>query len=134
MGVEKPVLEEDEARINALRLIKTVLYVPRSLVNAHYADVGASPQRFFQSRDRIVCIRVGTTGTSVHLHNAQLRATNHSRQPGSAIDGHLLSGYWVNSNLTAKKQLILVADIETEDACVFEEERALLRNEDFERR
>jgi len=36
-----------------------------------------------------------------------------------------------HSNLTAKKQLILVADIETEDACVFEEERALLRNEDF---
>ncbi len=52
----------------------------------------------------------------------------------SAVDGHLLAGYRINSNLTAKEQLILVANIETEDACVFEEKLALLRNKDFERR
>ena len=41
--------------------------------------------------------------------------------------------YWINPNLAAKEQLILVADIEIEDPCVFEEELALLRNEDFKR-
>ena len=134
MGVNKPVLEEDETRVNTCRLIESVLYIPRSLVNAHHADVGARPERFFQSRDCIVCIRIGATGPRVHLHNAQLRATKRPRQPGPAIDGHLLPGYWINSNLTAKKQLILIADIEIEDPCVFEEELALLWNEDFERR
>src|SRR3989440_6784300 len=51
-------------------------------------------------------------------------ATKRPRQPGPAIDGHLLPGYWINSNLTAKEQLILVADIEIEDPSVFEEERS----------
>src|SRR5205809_1085327 len=134
MAVNKPVLEEDQTCVNTSRLIETVLYIPRPLVNAHHADVGASPQRFFQSCDRIVCIGIGTTGPSVHLHNAQLRATKRPRQPCSTIDGHLLPGYWINSNLTAKKQLILIADIEIEDPCVFEEELALLRNEDLKRR
>src|SRR6266566_7655926 len=134
MAVNKPVLEEDQTCVNTSRLIETVLYIPRSLVNAHHANVGASPQRFFQSCDRIICIGIRATGTSVHLHNAQLRATECPRQPGSSIDRHLLSGYWIYSNLTAKEQLIRIADIEIEDPCVFEEELALLRNEDFERR
>ena len=134
MGINKPVLEEDETGVNTSRLIETVLYIPRSLVNAHHADVGASPQRFFQSCDRIVCIGIGATGPSVHLHNAQLRATKRPGQPRSAIDWHLLPGYWINSNLTAKEQLILVSNIKIEDPCVFEEELALLWNEDFERR
>src|SRR5207249_7444813 len=103
-------------------------------VNAHHADVGARPERFFQSRDCIVCIRIGATGPRVHLHNAQLRATKRPRQPGPAIDGHLLPGYWINSNLTAKEQLILVANVEAEYPCVFEEELALLRTEDLEQR
>src|SRR6266480_7115389 len=105
MGINKPVLEEDETRVNTSLLIETVLYIPRSLVNAHHADIRASPQRFFQSCDNIVCIGIGTTGPTVHLHNAQLRATKRPRQPGSAIDGHLLPGYWINSNLTAKETI-----------------------------
>src|SRR6266481_5053612 len=132
MGVNKPVLEEDQTRVNTPRLIETVLYIPRSLVSPHHANVGASPQRFFQSCDRIVCIGIGATGTSVHIHNAQLCATKRPRQPGSAVDGHLLSGYWINSNLAAKKQLILVADIEIEGPRVFKKELAFFRNEDFE--
>src|SRR5437879_965660 len=133
MGVNKPVLEEDETRVNTTRLIETVLYIPRSLVNAHHADVGASPQRFFQSCDRIVCIGIGTAGTGVHVHQTHLQPSERPSQFGSAVDRHLLSGYWINSNLTAKEQLILVADVEVEDPCVFEEELTLLRNEHFER-
>ncbi len=39
----------------------------------------------------------------------------------------------IDPDLATKEQLILVADIEIEDPSVFEEELALLRNEDFER-
>src|ERR1700694_3134495 len=77
---------------------------------------------------------MGTTGTGVDVHYAHLHPTKRPGQFGTAIDGHLLASYWINSNLTAKEQLILVADIEIEDPCVVEEELALLRNEDFERR
>ena len=51
----------------------------------------------------------------------------------SVIDRHLLAGYWINSNLTDKKQLILVADDEVDDPWVFREELTLLGNDDLER-
>src|SRR2546422_4045465 len=105
----------------------------RSLVNAHHADVRAGPQGFFHSCDGIVCVGIRATGTGVDVHYAHLHPTKRPGQFGSAIDGHLLAGYRINSNLTAKEQLILVTDIEVEDARIFEEELALLRNEDFER-
>src|SRR5229473_1416936 len=134
MRVDEPVLEEDETRVAASRLIEIVLYISRSLVNAYHADVGAGPQRFFQSCDGIVCVGIGTTGTGVDVHYAHLHPAKRPGQFGSAVDGHLLPGYWINSNLTAKEQLVLVADVEIEDAGIFEEKLALLRNEDFERR
>src|SRR5229473_2803901 len=108
--------------------------IPSSQFDRYDSEAPTSLAPLGSPGDRVVCIGIGTTGPSVHLHNAQLRATKRPRQPGSAIDGHLLSGYWINSNLTAKEQLILIADIEIEYPCVFEEELALLRNEDFERR
>lgn len=44
-----------------------------------------------------------------------------------------MAGYWINSNLTDKKQLILVADVEVDDPWVFREELTLLGNDDLER-
>ena len=135
MGVNEPVFEEDQTGIDAASLIETVLCIPGSLVDDHPADVRAGPQGFFHPCDGVVCVGIRTTGTSVDVHYAHLRPAKRPGQLGSAIDGHLLAGYRIYSNLTAKEQVILRVSthIEVEDARIFEEELALLRNEDFER-
>src|SRR5258707_15771116 len=133
MAVNEPVFEEYETRVYAARLIKAILSAARSLIDPHYADIRTCPQSFFHSCDEIVSVGIGTAGTSVHVHYAQLCPTKCPGQFGSAVDGHLLTGYWINPNLAAKEELILVAHIEIENAGVFEEELALLRNEYFER-
>src|SRR6266481_7829023 len=133
MGVNEPVFEEDQARVNAAGLIKAIQRVAQSLIDPHRTDIRTCPKRSFQSCDGIVRVGIGTTGTSVHLHDAQFHPTKCPGQFGSAIDGHLLTGDWINPNLAAKEELILVAHIEIENAGVFEEELALLRNEYLER-
>src|SRR6266481_8842333 len=133
MGVNEPVFEEDQARVNAAGLIKAIQRVAQSLIDPHRTDIRTCPKRSFQSCDGIVRVGIGTTGTSVHLHDAQFHPTKCPGQFGSAIEGHLLAGDWINPNLAAKEQLILIAHIEIEDPCVFEEELTFLWNEDFER-
>src|SRR5216683_5543348 len=133
MGVNEPIFEEDETGVRAARLIKAIQSVARSLIDPHHTDIRTCPQSLFQSCDDVVCVGIGTTGTSVHVHYAQLHPTNCPGQFGSAVDGHLLASYWINPNLAAKEQLVPVAHIEIEDTGVFEEELALLRNEHFER-
>jgi len=44
-----------------------------------------------------------------------------------------LPGYRIDPNLAAKKQLVLIADIEVEYPGILQEELALLRNKDLER-
>ena len=56
-----------------------------------------------------------------------------TRQLRSAIDGHLIAGYGIDSDLTTEEQLILVTDVEVKDSCILQEELALLGNEDRER-
>src|SRR5260370_12032837 len=133
MGVNKPVLEEDETGVDASRLIETVLYIPRSLVDAHHTNIRAGSRRCFHYCNGIVCIGIGPAGTGVHVHQTHLQPSERPSQFGSAVDRHLLSGYRIDSDLTAEEQLILVADVEVEDPCVFEEELTFLRNEHLER-
>ncbi|HEV2522162.1 MAG TPA: hypothetical protein VGT24_07240 [Candidatus Acidoferrales bacterium] len=79
-------------------------------------------------------MRARATGTSVDVYYTQLHPTKRPGQFGPAIDGHLLAGYRINSNLTAKEQSIRITDIQVEDARIFEEKLALLGNEDLSRR
>src|SRR5260370_16863918 len=44
VGVHQPILEKDQSRINASRLIEAIEHVARSFIDAHYADVRAGPQ------------------------------------------------------------------------------------------
>src|SRR6267378_8274465 len=131
--VNIPVFEEDEACIHAAALIESIQRIAGLLIDPHHADIRTGPERFFQSCNRIIGVRVRTTRACIHIHEAELCATNRSRKPGSAVYGHLLASHRIYSNLTAEEQLILISNIKIKDSGVFEEKLALLRNKDFER-
>jgi len=103
------------------------------LINSHYADIGTGPERFFQSSNGIVGGKIRTARARIDVHKTEFGATNGSCKPRPAVYGDLLPGYRIDPNLAAKKQLVLIADIEVEYPGILQEELALLRNKDLER-
>jgi hypothetical protein len=59
-------------------------------------------------------------------------APHSSGEPGAAVDGHLLRGDRIDSNLAAEEKLVLISKIEIENGRVLQEELQLLGNVDHE--
>src|SRR5437762_14283813 len=64
--------------------------------------------------------------TGVDIQAAEHQTTECAGQVCSAINRDLIARYGVNANLSAEKQLILIAEGELEYAGIFQEKAALL--------
>src|SRR5215469_3071896 len=133
MRIDEPILEEDEPRVDAAALIEGVGIVARPLINPHDTDIRTRPERLFQPHHSIIPVRVRSARTRVYFQDAKLSAPNCSRELCTPIDRHLLSRHRIDSNVAAKKELVLVSHVEAEHSSILQEERPLFGNEYLER-
>src|SRR5216684_1677447 len=103
VSVNKPVVKEDESCIHAAGLIEPTQRIAGLLIDPHHADIRTGPERFFQSCNGIIGVGIRPTRARIHIHKAELCATNRSRKPRSSVYGHLLASDGIYSNLAAEE-------------------------------
>src|SRR5690349_22312427 len=121
MSPEHDVTKENQPRIYTAGLIVSIEYIARAFVDSHSSDVRPTPQGFLQPHDRIICVRIRAARPRVHFHQPQRQPPDRTGHFGPAVDRHLLTGYRIDADLAAEKQLVNSSQTEIEDSSILQE-------------
>src|SRR5438132_7920752 len=102
------ISKEDQARICAGGLVKTVEGISGTLINPHHCDVGTAPKRALHPCDRVICIRIRPEVASVHIHDAQFEFAQCAGNLSPTVDGNFLASNGINADLAAEEEQVVL--------------------------
>src|SRR5436190_22728078 len=118
--------EKHETRVDARCLVETIKRISRTLINTHHTHVGATPKRALHPCDGIVCIRIWTRTSRIHIHQTKIKLSNRPGDFGATVNRNFFACNGIDANLTAEKQEVTVpANREVEDTSILQKKLAL---------